>query len=76
MGKVMVTVKGKLMVDYAYPCMMAEKALKEAHIHMLSNKYDEAIEEALKAMAEVKLMINAIKDMKENGIRVNVKTDL
>lgn len=76
MGKVMVTVKGKLMVDYAYPCMMAERALKEAHIRMLNNKYDEAIEEALKAMAETKLMINAIKDMKENGIRVNVKTDL
>lgn len=66
MVKVMVIVNGELMVDYAYPCMMAENALKEAHIHMLNNEYDEAIEEGLKAIAETKLMINAIKDMKEN----------
>lgn len=54
------------MIDYAYPCMMAENALKEAHIHMLNNEHDEAIEESLKALAEVKLMINSIKHMKEH----------
>lgn len=67
MDKVMVIVKGELMVDYAYPCMMAEHALKEAHIRMLNKEYDEAIEHTLKAMAEVKLMLNAIKEMKERG---------
>ena len=67
MGKVMVTVEGKLMVDYAYPCMMAENALKEAHIHMLNNEYDKAIEKGLEAMAETKLMITAIKDMKKRS---------
>jgi hypothetical protein len=66
MDRVMVIVNGELMVDYAYPCMMAENALKKAHDMMLENKYDEAIEEGLKAMAETKLMITAIKDMKEN----------
>ena len=65
MVKVMVIVNGELMVDYAYPCMMAENALKKAHDMMLENKYDEAIEEGLKAMAETKLMITAIKDIKE-----------
>ena len=66
MDKVMVIVEGQLMIDYAYPCMMAEKALKEAHHAMLENNHDEALEAGLKALAETKLMINAIKDMKEN----------
>ena len=52
-------------VDYAYPCMMAETALKNAHDAMLEQDYDVAIGEALTALAETKLMINAIKDMKE-----------
>ena len=65
MDKVMVIVDGEQMIDYAYPCMMAEKALKAAHDYMLENKHDEAIEEGLKAIAETKMMINAIKDMKE-----------
>lgn len=54
-------------VDYAYPCMMAEQALKNTHAAMLDNEYDVAIGEALNAIAEAKLMINAIKDMKEKN---------
>lgn len=65
MEKVMVIVKGEMMIDYAYPCMMAENALKEAHIHMLNHEYDKAIEEGLKAITETKLMIHAIKDAQE-----------
>lgn len=67
MEKVMVIVKGEQMIDYAYPCMMAEKALKEAHAHMLNNEHDEAIKQGLKAIAETKLMITAIKEMKEKA---------
>jgi len=37
-------------IDYAYPCMMAEKALKELHQAMLNNDYDAALEHALTAM--------------------------
>ena len=55
------------MIDYAHPCMMAENALKEAHNKMLENNYDEAIEEGFKAIAETKLMINAIRHMKEQN---------
>jgi hypothetical protein len=51
----------EILVDYAYPAMMAENALKEAHIHMLNREYDKAIEQAFKAMVETKLMINAIR---------------
>ena len=67
MDKVMVIVKGELMIDYAYPCMLAERALKDAHDSMLDREYDKAIEHTLEAMAEVKLMLNAIKEMKERA---------
>ena len=65
MAQVMAIVEGKLMIDYAYPMLMAENALKKAHQHMLKRDYDEAMEEVLKAMAECKLAMNAIKHMKE-----------
>jgi hypothetical protein len=35
------------MIDYAYPCMMAEKALKNLHEAMLSNAHDRATEHGL-----------------------------
>lgn len=63
------------MIDYAYPMMMAEKAMKEAHIHMLNKEYDEAVEQMLKATSEAKLTLNAIKHMKEqdNALRKQAK---
>jgi hypothetical protein len=44
--------------------MMAENALKEAHVHMLNREYDEAIEQGLRVIVETRLMINAIRHMK------------
>ena len=55
MEKVMVIVNGEMVVDYAYPCMMAEKALKNLHNLMLEGKYDEAVTAGIEAMADVKL---------------------
>lgn len=52
-------------VDYAYPCMMAEKALKDLHEAMLLKKYDAAIDHAMKALVEVKMTLNAIRHEKE-----------
>lgn len=52
-------------MDYAYPCMMAEKALKDLHNAMLENNFEAAAEAGLRALAEVKLTINAIKHAKE-----------
>jgi hypothetical protein len=43
---------------------MAENALKEAHKHMLNREYGESIEQALDAIVEIRLMINAIKHMR------------
>jgi hypothetical protein len=45
--------------------MMAEKALKKAHDAVLDNDLDAAIIEALVAMSEAKLMLNALRHMKE-----------
>ena len=56
--------KATAIVDYAFPAMMAEKALKDAHLFMLAQMYDEAAEQTLTALAETKLMLNAINDMK------------
>ena len=52
-------------VDYAYPCMMAEKGLRKVHDAMLNNDFDTAIEAAIQALVDTKLMVNAIKDMKD-----------
>jgi hypothetical protein len=43
--------------------MMAEKALKNAHDKVLDNDLDGAIAEALNAMAESKLLFNALRYM-------------
>jgi hypothetical protein len=60
-----------VVIDYAYPMMMAEKAMKEAHNHMLDTDYDKAIEQMLVAMTEAKMTLNSIKHMKEqrNALR-------
>jgi hypothetical protein len=64
------------MIDYAYPMMMAEKALKKAHDELLNKQYDAAIEELLIVAAEAKLAISSVKHMKEqsNAIRKQTKT--
>ena len=48
------------MIDYAYPTMMAEKALKELHEAMLANKFEAAKEAALRCMSECKIAYHAI----------------
>ena len=68
MAKVMAIVDGELMIDYAYPCMMAEKALKELHDAMLHRDFARAREAALTAMVETKLTLNAIAEM-ESKVR-------
>lgn len=69
MEKVMAIVNGEAVVDYAYPCMMAEKALRNLHAKMLEGKYDEAVTAGIEALADVRLTIQAIKDMQERRAR-------
>jgi hypothetical protein len=50
----------KKMIDYARPCMNAEKALKDAHWAVLDNKPDLAIKLTLEALTEVSKMHAAL----------------
>jgi hypothetical protein len=54
-------------IDYAMPCMNAERELKELHEQMLRNNYEFALQHAKNAMAECKLIQTAIKHMMEQG---------
>ena len=54
-------------VDYALPCMMAENGLRTVHNAMLQNNFEGAIEAAIQTLADTKLMITAIKDMKDKA---------
>lgn len=53
------------LVDYAYPMMMAQSRIKSAHDAVLHKDFDAAVEDAMTAMAELKLMLNALKEMRE-----------
>ena len=65
MGKVMAIVEGEAVVDYAYPCMMAERALKQLHEFMLEGKYDQAVDAANVALTETRLTLTAVRAMRE-----------
>jgi hypothetical protein len=63
------------MIDYAYPCMMAEKALKNLHEAMLSNAHDRATKHGRQAIAETNICLNAIKGMKDKSVEHNPAAD-
>lgn len=58
-------------LDYAMPCMNAERALKDAHNAVLENDYDTAISAAMRATGECRLLVVSLKAMKEqqNALR-------
>ena len=64
MEKVMVIVDGEQLVDYAYPCMKAERGLRNLHEAVIDRRLNDAIECGLLALADLKLTINALKEMK------------
>ena len=66
--------KNQEIIDYAYPCMMAERALKKAHDAMLENDYDAAIEHTVAAITEAKMMYNSIKIMQEKNNAIREQT--
>jgi uncharacterized protein YbjQ (UPF0145 family) len=54
-------------VDYAKPCMDAEKALKDAHDAVLDRKFDEAMTKTMDAIINARLMYGALRHMKEKN---------
>ena len=51
------------LIDYAYPMLMAERRLKEAHEALLERKYDDGVELLLKAVTEVRIAIASVRHM-------------
>jgi hypothetical protein len=58
-----------MLIDYAYPCMMAEKALKEVHQCMLGRGYEEALEKAADCVAHLDAVMFAITHMRDEHAR-------
>ena len=54
-------------VDYAKPCMDAEKALKDAHWAVLGKNLDDALTKTMDALVNVRLMQGALRHMKEQN---------
>lgn len=50
--------------DYSYPCMMAERAVKNVYNLMLEGKKNEAISECITAIHEIEDIITAIQNAK------------
>lgn len=60
-------------IDYAMPCMMAEKALKAVHDAVLDGRLDLAMEHALAATAESRLLFHSLKFMKEKQDDIDLR---
>jgi len=52
-------------IDYAKPCMDAEKALKDAHEAVLENDLEQAMTSTMDAIIAARLMYGALRHMKE-----------
>jgi len=68
--------KNKELIDYAYPLMMAERALKKAHDFLLEEDYILAMDQLEKAIVEVRIARNSVLHIKEtsNAIREQTET--
>ena len=56
------------MIDYAHPTMMAERALHELHLAMLRRDYETAMEQALEAATQCRLISVALRHMAEKEL--------
>lgn len=53
------------LIDYAYPMMNVEIAMKKAHQHLLNEDYVLAMDQLTLAMAEAKIARNSVQHMME-----------
>ena len=63
------------MIDYAYPAMSAERAMKDMHWAAIENDIDAAIEHCLNALTETRLTLQALKHMKEQRDALRKQTE-
>lgn len=57
----------EVIVDYAKPCMDAERALKDAHNAVLGQDFELALSKAMDAIISARLMHGALRYMKEKN---------
>jgi hypothetical protein len=57
----------EVIVDYAKPCMDAEKALKDAHNAVLDGKLELAMTKTMDAVISARLMYGALRHMREQN---------
>ena len=55
----------EVIIDYAKPCMDAEKALKDAHDAVLESNLDLALTKTMDAVIHARLMYSSLRHMKE-----------
>jgi hypothetical protein len=54
-----------VIIDYAKPCMDAEKALRDAHNAVLEQNLELAMTRTMDAVISARLMYGSLRDMKE-----------
>ena len=54
-------------LDYAKPCMDAEKALKDAHNAVLGSNLEQAMTHTMDAIIAARLMYGTLRHMKEKN---------
>jgi hypothetical protein len=62
------------LIDYAYPLMMAERALKKAHDYLLEEDYILAMDQLEKAIVEVRIARNSVIHIKEKSDALHQQT--
>jgi hypothetical protein len=62
------------LIDYAYPLMMAERALKKAHDYLLEEDYILAMDQLEKAIVEVRIARNSVLHIKEKSDALHQQT--
>jgi len=55
----------EVIIDYAKPCIDAEKALRDAHNAVLENNLDLALTKTMDAVISARLMYSSLRHMKE-----------
>ena len=53
------------LIDYAYPMMMVERRLREAHDALLERNYNIGLDRLLECVVEAKIAANSVRHMKE-----------
>lgn len=61
----MITDEPQAIVDYALPCMMAEKALKDSHNAVLAQDLNLAMTKAMEAVVQSRVLYTSLRNMKE-----------